>query len=223
MPSNLKKRGFFISLEGGEGTGKTSQIKRLSKKFAEMGETVIVTREPGGTPGAEIIRHVILSGAAEPMGPQMEALLFSAARTDHVENIIRPALDQGQIVITDRFIDSTRVYQGATGLVDIGFIHELEAIACEGAMPDVTLILDMPPEVGMERANARRTKNTAPDRFEKEQLTKQRKRRTAYRKIAREEPDRCILIDAKGTQAEVFKRIWNALEERIKTWKAAPA
>ncbi len=202
-------------MEGGEGSGKTSQIKRLQAKLEATGKEVVVTREPGGTNGAEAIRHVLLSGAAEPMGAEFEAMLFSAARSDHVEMIIRPALAAGKTVICDRFIDSTRVYQGATGDVDIEFLKELEEIACEGALPDLTLILDLPPAEGMKRANARRAKGAPVDRFEKDTLALQRKRRAAYRKIAVENPERCVLIDASGTEAAVFKRIWTVVEQRL--------
>ena len=217
MGKNQSNSGYFITIEGGEGSGKTSQIKRLRDKLVETGKQVVVTREPGGTNGAEAIRHVLLSGAAEPMGPEFEAMLFAAARSDHVEMVIRPALKEGKFVICDRFIDSTRVYQGATGNVDIQFLKELEEIACEGALPDLTLILDLPPEEGMKRANARRTKGTPADRFEKDTLALQQKRRTAYRKIAKEDPDRCVLIDASGTETAVFKRLWSVVESRIES------
>lgn len=215
MGANRSNSGYFITIEGGEGSGKTSQIKRLQEKLEEIGKQVVVTREPGGTNGAEAIRHVLLSGAAEPMGPEFEAMLFTAARSDHVEMIIRPALKAGKFVICDRFIDSTRVYQGATGNVDIEFLKELEEIACEGALPDLTLILDLPPEEGMKRADARRAKGKPADRFEKDALTLQRKRRAAYRKIAKEDPGRCVLVDATGTEAAVFKRLWSVVEQRI--------
>lgn len=215
MTGPTNKKGFFITFEGGEGSGKTSQIKRLQQKLAKRSSKITVTREPGGTQGAEAIRHVLLSGAAEPMGPHMEAILFAAARSDHVEAVIRPALEAGGIVICDRFIDSTRVYQGALGKVDMGLLRDLEDVACEGAMPDLTLILDLPPEEGMKRANARRAKGKKPDRFEKASLARQKKRRIAYRKIADEEPKRCVLIDASGSEAEVAKRIWDVVAERL--------
>ena len=129
----------------------------LEKRLKSVGCEVISTREPGGTPGAEAIRHVILSGAVENLGPEYEADLFAAARLDHVENLIVPGLQSGKVVICDRFIDSTRVYQGITGKVDIEYLHALEKLVCDGAWPDLTLILDIDPEVGMKRATERRS------------------------------------------------------------------
>ena len=121
--------GFFITFEGGEGAGKSTQITRLADKLRAAGHDVLVTREPGGSPGAEAVRHVLLSGAAEPFGPKMEAVLFAAARSDHVEQVIRPAVERGVIVLCDRFLDSTRVYQGVTGNLDPPFVEALEKVA----------------------------------------------------------------------------------------------
>jgi dTMP kinase len=149
-------RGIFITFEGGEGAGKTSQIKLLTEKLSGMGCDVITTREPGGSPGGEAIRHVLLSGAAEAFGNEMEAILFSASRSDHVDTLIEPALKAGKIVISDRFFDSTRVYQGISGKVDMAFIKLLESIACGNTLPDITIIIDLDPEIGMERARKRR-------------------------------------------------------------------
>ena len=136
--------GLFITFEGGEGSGKTTQINRLQAKLVEAGHSVLVTREPGGSPGAEAVRHVLLSSSAEKFGTEMEAVLFSAARSDHVETVIKPALGENKIVLCDRFFDSTRVYQGITGNVDMRFLKQLEEIACEDAWPDLTIILDLP-------------------------------------------------------------------------------
>lgn len=202
-----KQPGFFITLEGGEGAGKSSQIKRLENHLKRAGYNVVTTREPGGTRGAEIMRHVLLSGAAEAFGPHMEALLFSAARGDHVDQLIRPALETGAVVISDRFIDSTRVYQGISGNVELGFLKELEKVVCVGAWPDLTLLLDLDPAEGMKRADNRRETNAKPDRFEKEALKQQRLRRKGFLQLAKEEPDRIKVIDASGTESEVAKRI----------------
>ncbi len=215
LMSKKRSRGFFITFEGGEGAGKTSQITRLEKKLKQMGHDVLVTREPGGTPGAEAIRHVLLSGAAESFGPMMEALLFAAARSDHVELIIKPALEAGKVVISDRFIDSTRVYQGEGGKVDHDVLVRLEDVACGDVRPDLTVILDLPPEEGMKRANARRKGGAAADRFEKESISRQKRRRTAFRKIAKEEPDRCVLIDAKGSEAQVFSKVLDVVKKHL--------
>lgn len=192
-------RGFFITFEGGEGAGKSTQIGRLAQKLREKGYPVLVTREPGGSPGAEAIRHVILSGAAEPFGPNMEALLFAAARSDHIEHLIRPALRRGKIVLCDRFVDSSRVYQAN---VEGGLLDEIERVSLNGVMPDLTLIFDIDPEEGMKRAAARRGEEK-PDRFEKEELAIHKRRRRAFLDIARREPKRCMVIDASETADEI--------------------
>src|SRR5580658_10974553 len=144
-------RGKFITFEGGEGTGKSTQAALLAKKLSSLGIGVLLTREPGGSPGAEIIRHVLLSGAAKPLGPNAEAMLFAAAREDHVRCAIEPALATGKWVVCDRFADSTRVYQGALGAVDERLIKGLERVSIGDLAPDLTLILDVPVEVGLER------------------------------------------------------------------------
>ncbi|MER2536347.1 MAG: dTMP kinase [Rhizobiaceae bacterium] len=187
------KRGFFITFEGGEGAGKSTQIERLAQKLRAKRYDLLVTREPGGSAGAEAIRHVLLSGAAEPFGPKMEALLFAAARADHVEQVIRPALEDGKIVLCDRFLDSSRVYQGATVTPD--FLALVERVAVNGVMPDMTLIFDIDPQEGLRRASLRRGAGPA-DRFEQETVEVHRRRREAFLEIARREPERCIVIDA---------------------------
>lgn len=198
-------RGFFITFEGGEGAGKSTQIKRLAAAL-RPNYNVLVTREPGGSPGAEAVRHVLLSGAAEPFGPAMEAILFAAARSDHVEQVIRPAVERGMVVLCDRFIDSSRVYQGVTGNLDPEFMAEVERIAINGMMPDLTVILDIDPEEGLKRAHARRGDATA-DRFEKETLSVHRRRRKAYLDIAKKEPERCVVIDAAAPPDDVARAI----------------
>lgn len=210
-----RQKGIFITFEGGEGAGKSTQIKRLASKLEDLGIGVLTTREPGGSPGAEAVRHVLLSSAAEQFGTEMEAILFSAARSDHVETVIKPALKEQNVVVCDRFFDSTRVYQGITGDVDMDFLKQLEQIACEDAWPDLTIVLDLPPQTGMQRAKARRKANESPDRFEKETIALQEKRREGFRQIAQQETDRCVLIDASGTTAQVFKRVWEAVDQRL--------
>ncbi|MCV3241560.1 dTMP kinase [Mesorhizobium sp. ZC-5] len=199
-------RGFFITFEGGEGAGKSTQIARLANKLRGRDFDVVVTREPGGSPGAEAVRHVLLSGAAEPFGPKMEAILFAAARSDHVEQVIRPAVERGAVVLCDRFLDSSRVYQGVTGNLDAAFMTELERVAINGMMPDLTLILDLDPAEGLRRATARRGLDT-PDRYEKETLAVHRRRREAYLAIARSEPERCVVVDAAASPAGVEQAI----------------
>jgi dTMP kinase len=214
--------GFFITFEGGEGAGKSTQITRLAEKLRAKGYDVVVTREPGGSPGAEAVRHVLLSGAAEPFGPKMEAVLFAAARSDHVEQVIWPAVARGAIVLCDRFLDSSRVYQGVTGGLDPDFMQALEEITVHGMMPDMTLILDIDPELGLRRAGARRGNGTA-DRFEKETLAIHQRRREAYLAIAAAEPERCIVIDASGEPDEVEKVITAAVFAALEVRAEAPA
>lgn len=212
-------KGVFITFEGGEGAGKSTQIGLLAKKLRAKKYDVVVTREPGGSPGAEAIRHVILSGAAEPLGPEMEALLFAAARSDHVEQLIRPALARGAIVLCDRFMDSSRVYQGVTGGLDASFMGALERVAIHGAVPDLTLILDIDPAEGLARATARRGVEAVADRFEKETLAIHKQRREAFLAIADAEPERCVVIDAaaapEAVEDEVTAAVFAALERRL--------
>jgi dTMP kinase len=207
-------RGRFITFEGGEGSGKSTQIALLAEKLRGIGLNVVVTREPGGSPGAEIIRHVLLAGAGKPFGPAAEAILFAAARDDHVTSVIRPALARGSWVLCDRFIDSTRVYQGILGGVDRTFIHGLERLTVGDARPDLTLILDIPAKMGLKRASKRRGSETA-DRFESEGLDYHEKMREAYRELAGQEPERCMLINASSNKEEVGKQIWNGVVTRF--------
>lgn len=190
------KRGLFLTFEGGEGSGKSTQVRLLAENLRADGLDVVITREPGGSPAAEIIREVLLSGAAEKYGPELEAILFSAARRDHVETIIRPAINRGAIVLCDRFLDSTRAYQGAAGVLPPDYIAGVETIAIDGLLPDLTFLLDLPVEEGLKRAHARRDTNAVPDRFEKESLKIHESRRRAYLAIAVKEPDRFVLIPA---------------------------
>jgi dTMP kinase len=212
-------RGFFITFEGGEGAGKSTQIRLLAEKLRAKGYKLLVTREPGGSPGAEAIRHVILSGAAEPFGPEMEALLFAAARSDHVEQVIRPAVQSGKIVLCDRFLDSSRVYQGGAGNLDPAYMQEMERVAINGMMPDMTLIFDIDPVEGLKRASSRRGAGQA-DRFEKEDIDIHQRRRRAFLDIAEKEPDRCIVIDASGNvdsvENLVTAAVFAGLEARTK-------
>lgn len=207
-------RGFFITFEGGEGAGKSTQIRLLADSLRADGRAVVVTREPGGSPGAEAIRHVLLSGAAEPFGASMEAILFAAARLDHVEQVIRPALARGAVVLCDRFVDSSRVYQGVTGGLDRTFMAALEQVTVKDAMPDLTIILDIDPEEGLRRAAARRGEAGA-DRFEKETLQIHRRRRKAFLDIAKKEPGRCVVVDATGSPEDVARVIARAVAKAM--------
>ncbi len=202
--------GFFITFEGGEGAGKSSQVKRLAEHLRRLGASVILTREPGGSPGAELLRELLLSGTVREFGPAAEAMIFSAARIDHLDQTIRPALARGDVVICDRFIDSTRAYQGASGQLEAGFIDRLERIVIGDTRPDLTFILDLPPEIGMARAGLRRGSDQI-DRFEAEDLSFHQQLRNTFRRIAEQEPDRCRLINASSSEAEVEASIWSAL------------
>lgn len=207
------RTGLFVSFEGGEGVGKSTQIRLLTERLRERGHAVTASREPGGTPGAEAVRHVLLDqAAAESFGPATEAMLFAAARNDHVEQVIRPALARGEIVVVDRFMDSTRVYQGMSGDLDPGFVASLERVAVHGTVPDLTIILDLDPETGLERAHARRTKGQPRDRFEKETVAVHEARRRAFQAIAEAEPLRCRLVDASGDADDVAETVWRAVE-----------
>lgn len=187
--------GLFITFEGGEGAGKSTQISLLAAHLNERGFQTLVTREPGGSVGAEAVRHVILSGAAEPYGAAMEALLFAAARSDHIDQLIRPALQDGVIVLCDRYIDSSRVYQGMSGQIDPLLMRSIERVAIDGLMPDLTIILDIPAVKGLERAVLRRG-DVAADRYEKEAIAVHEARRQAFLKIAADEPQRCKVVAA---------------------------
>lgn len=197
--------GLFVTFEGGEGAGKSTQIRRLAEALRRRGHEVLLTREPGGSPGAEAVRYVLLSGAAEAFGTRMEAILFAAARNDHVEEVIRPALLDGKIVLCDRFMDSSRVYQGVTGNLEPDFIETLQRIAVNGVVPDCTVILDIPATAGLARVKSRNA--DGPDRFEKEELETHEKRREAYLDIAAREPQRCRVVNAMQDEADIAAEI----------------
>jgi dTMP kinase len=206
--------GRFITFEGGEGTGKSTHSALLAARLQALGIRVLLTREPGGSPAAEVIRHVLLSGVAKPLGVEAEALLFAAARGDHVGHTIEPALARGTWVICDRFIDSTRVYQGALGRLDPKFIRALERVTVGDLRPDLTFILDVPADVGLARASKRRGRGAA-DRFEAESGAFHEALREAYRELAAAEPGRCVVIDATEPKSAVAERIWKAVSERL--------
>jgi dTMP kinase len=207
-------RGRFITFEGGEGSGKSTQIRTLAERLDASKLRTLVTREPGGSPGAEIIRHLVLSGMGKLLGPDAETLLFAAARDDHVHTVIEPALKQGIWVLCDRFSDSTRVYQGRLGKVLPAVLNAMERVTIGDLKPDLTIILDIPVEVGMQRAALRRGSG-APDRFEAEDIRFHQQLRDAYRQIATEEPQRCVLIDANADAKTVADHVWMAVRDRL--------
>ncbi|HMK71546.1 MAG TPA: dTMP kinase [Xanthobacteraceae bacterium] len=213
-------RGKFITFEGGEGTGKSTQAAMLALRLESLGLRVLLTREPGGSPGAEIIRHVLLSGAAKPLGAEAEAMLFAAARDDHVRCSILPALEAGHWVICDRFADSTRVYQGALGQVDQRLIKALERVSLGNLYPDLTFVLDVPVALGLKRATRRRG-SAHPDRFEAETIDFHERLRRAYLALATAEPERCVVVDASAPKEKAARQIWKAVKSRFEPTTAA--
>jgi dTMP kinase len=206
--------GRFITFEGGEGTGKSTHAALLTGRLKSFGIAVQVTREPGGSPGAEIMRYILLSGVARPLGPSVEALLFAAARDDHLTTLIRPALEKDIWVVCDRFADSTRIYQGVVGQVDERAIRAMERIVVGDTRPDLTFILDVPAEEGMRRTASRRGKNGA-DRYEAEELTFHEKLRDGFLALAANEPERCVLIDATKPKEQVAEQIWRIVVRKL--------
>lgn len=205
-------RGKFITFEGGEGSGKSTQIKLLAEAFAKAGVPHIVTREPGGTPGAERIRELLVSGKTDRWLPETETLLFYAARLEHVKRHIEPALAEGKHVLCDRFADSTMVYQGAgKGLPD-AFIQQLHNLSLGNFMPDLTLILDIDPEEGLKRANAQ---SHDEKRFEALGLEFHRRIRAAFQSLATREPGRCLLISAGQAKEALHRDVLDQLQKRL--------
>jgi dTMP kinase len=214
MQREAAETGRFITFEGGEGSGKSTQAGILANRLARAGRKVLATREPGGSPAAEEIRETLLSGRVWQFGPFAEALLFSVARADHIEHAIGQALAEGKWVVCDRFLDSTRAYQGATAGVPKGLISALERLTVGNLLPDITFILDILPEEGLARAAERRS-GSAPDRFESQELLLHERVRRAFLDIAEEEPERCIVIDASQPEAMVAEDVWEAVLQRL--------
>ncbi len=216
-PPNTKNRidtkstinGVFITFEGGEGAGKTTQIKRLTRTLNEVGITTTVTREPGGTPKAELIRKAILSGSIKEFGPTAEAMLFAAARLDHVDKLINPALKRGNWVLCDRFTDSTLVYQGEDGVKE-EILVALENIAIGQTIPNLTIIIDIKAQEGLKRSKNRNELKleTAPDRFEQESIEVHERRRQAFLKLAKNDSNRYAVVDGHNSVDEVEQHIW---------------
>ena len=205
------KRGHFISLEGGEGVGKSTQLNALADALRQRGLDVVVTREPGGSEGAERIRELLLSGADDRWGPQAEALLFAAARADHVAKKIRPALERGQWVLADRFIDSSLAYQGGAGGLGIEAVRAINTFGIGEDFPDRTLVLTL--DGGGERARARDTGGS--DRIGGRSDDYHRKVLAAFTIIAAEEPERVRLVDASGSSGQVTDRLLENLKDLL--------
>lgn len=206
------RQGRFITFEGGEGAGKTTQARLLVQRLRDLGLAVVQTREPGGSPGAEAIRGLVVSGEADRWSSRTETLLMYAARSDHLERTINPARDRGEWVVCDRFADSSRVYQGAGGAASNGLIEALDQAIVGSDQPDLTLVFDLPVELGLNRAFGRGLFET---RFESKGLEYHQRLREGFLQIAERHPQRCVVIDASGTVEDVAERIWKIVEDRL--------
>lgn len=202
---------FFISFEGIEGSGKTTQIRWLADRLQSRGHEVLITREPGGCPIADQIRRILLHPDNDSLVPRAELLLYAAARAQHVAEVIRPALQQGRMVLCDRYCDATLAYQGYARGLDLPLVKQLNELAAGNCLPHLTLLLDMPPDRGLQRALQRNTAaaDLAEGRFEQESLAFHRKVRDGYLDLARLEPHRIRIVDAEGSLEQVADRIWS--------------
>lgn len=222
MAAHHPEKGRFITFEGGEGAGKSTQVQRLRAFLEDRGLTIVQTREPGGTPGAEEIRALLVTGDPDRWDAMTEALLNTAARRDHVEKVIWPSLRRGDWVLCDRFADSTMAYQGGAGGLDHEGLGALYRFAIGERRPDLTFILDIPVEDGLSRAGARQATREATQqseaaeaRFEKQAIPFHEKVRNTFLEIAKAEPDRCAIIDARESPDEVAATVRQVVEERL--------
>ena len=202
---------LFITLEGGEGSGKSTQIKRLAARLEAQGHDLLVTREPGGTPEAEAVRALLVSGDVARWTAKSEALLNYAAREQHREQVIRPALAAGRTVLCDRFMDSTRAYQGYAGGCESEFIDALERAIVGATRPNLTLVFDLDPAIGLARAKSRGDA-VAEDRYERKGLAFHQRLREGFLDILRREPRRCRLVDASQDVDAVAEDVWSVVE-----------
>lgn len=203
-------RGSFITLEGGDGGGKSTQARVIAQRLRAKGKDVLLTREPGGSPWAERLRDALITPKGRALASTEQAILFAAARADHVDTVIEPALAAGRWVICDRFCDSTEAYQGSGG-ASSGLTDLLRTIAVGRTMPDLTLILDLPPALGRERVMGR----DALDPFEADDMAVQEARRAAFLQIAKRDGERCIVVDASLPREDVSTAIWRAVVRRL--------
>ena len=218
LDASQASRARFITFEGGEGVGKSTQVKRLLASLAETSIQAVRTREPGGTPKAEAVRSFILQGRSESWGAGGEAVLFAAARLNHVNELIAPNLAAGKWVISDRFHDSTRAYQGLTGGVDDKLIAALEALALDGHAPDLTIVLDMDPEIAFRRVAQRAIEDglaLTGDRFEKEDIEWHKRLRDSFLSIAKANPNRCVVISADQGEDALEAAIWAVVSDKF--------
>ena len=207
------KSGLFITFEGIEGCGKTTQITRLASSLEQQGFDIVITREPGGCQISDKIRSILLDSNHEAMVPETELLLYTAARAQHISQVVRPALDQGKIVLCDRFCDATLAYQGFGRQLNIETINHLNLYACQGISPNMTLLLDLPVETGLGRARSRnaQSEHLDEDRFEQESLEFHQRIRDAYLHLSQQQSKRIKVIDATGDLNTVYRRIDNTV------------
>jgi dTMP kinase len=214
MTENDDTRGFLISFEGSEGSGKSTQISRIADRFEDAGYEVIVTREPGGTPIGEKIRHILMhADESQSMMPETELLLFAASRAQLVREVILPAVEAGKIVLCDRFMDSTTVYQGVARNIQSEPVHMINTFAVGDMKPDVTVVIDLDAEVGLQRVKHRA--NDLPDRMEKENIEFYQKVRNGYLMLAKAMPERFIVVDGELHRDELENTIWKQLRQRV--------
>lgn len=212
--NNDDTRGYLITFEGSEGSGKSTQISRIARRFEKAGYDVVVTREPGGTEIGEQIRHILMHAAeSEKMTPETELLLFAASRAQLVREVIMPALEQGKIILCDRFLDSTTVYQGLARKIAAEPVHIINTFAVGNLIPDLTVVIDLPAEIGMERIKKRH--NDLPDRMETENIEFYRNVREGYLMLAKAMPSRFIVVDGIPGIDEVEESIWRRLREQV--------
>ncbi len=211
-----KNRGHFISFEGGEGAGKSTQVRMLSERLVSLGYQTLLTREPGGSPLAEKIRRFLLEGKVKNYGPVAESLLFYTARLDHLTSLILPNLERGVWVISDRFSDSSRAYQGAASGVDDGIFDALDRIVIGNNQPELTVIVDVPVELAQQRVKARQQRDgIEPDRFESEDKEFHEKLREGFLKIAAMNSNRCVIVDGNQSREAVAALVWQIVAERF--------
>jgi dTMP kinase len=204
-------RGSFVTFEGGEGAGKSTQLAGLATRLRAAGHDVLTTREPGGTAGAEAIRALLVRGSAERWAASTELLLLTAARDDHVRRVIAPALAAGRWVLCDRFVDSTRVYQGLASGLGVELVDRLHGLMLGGLRPDLTVLLDIDPAIGLRR----RGHADEESRFERKGAGFHRRVRDGFRELARGEPERFAVIDAGADEAAVAQAVWSAVTTRL--------
>jgi len=206
------ERGRFITFEGGEGAGKSTQVALIAERLRGMGRKTLTTREPGGAPGAEDIRTLLVNGDIDRWTPISEALLNYAARAEHMDKTIGPALDRGTWVVCDRFYDSTTAYQGYGHGMDLAALDQIKQAVLGDFTPDLTIVLDLPLEMGLERTL---TRGSGEDRYERMGRDFHERLRQGFKAIAAREPDRCVVIDATASIENIADSVWQAARQRL--------